>query len=260
MKYGYFDDGRKEYVITTPETPYPWINYLGTKDYFAMISNNAGGYSFYKDARLRRITRFRYNNVPLDLGGGRYYYVFDNGKYWSPAYSPVREKLDEYECRHGMGYTIIKGKKNDIAVTTTFFVPLEFDGEVHRLQIKNEGKETKTITLFSMIEWSIWDAQDDATNFQRNLSIGAVEVEGSVIYNKTEYRERTGALEKIQMQTYILANRNDLCHPYEYGEYLSKYIPHVEFQEIPDKDTDKALHKKMINDAICKMVKGKDSI
>ena len=113
MKFGFFDDAKKEYVINSPKTPYPWINYLGNQGFFSLISNTAGGYCFYKDARLRRITRYRYNNVPLDMGG-RYFYINDNGTIWNPGWSPVKTPLDFYECRHGMGYTVITGKKNDL--------------------------------------------------------------------------------------------------------------------------------------------------
>ncbi|SHO54066.1 GH36-type glycosyl hydrolase domain-containing protein [Anaerocolumna xylanovorans] len=190
MQFGYFDDARKEYVITTPATPYPWINYLGSKDFFSLISNTGGGYSFYKDAKLRRITRFRYNNVPLDLGGGRYYYINDGKEVWSPGYAPVKKELERYECRHGMGYTKITGEKNHIETEITFFVPLDFNGEVHKVVIKNTGNSNKNITLFSFIEWCLWNALDDQTNFQRNLNTGEVEIEGSVIYHKTEYKER----------------------------------------------------------------------
>ncbi|MBP5528664.1 MAG: glycosyl transferase, partial [Lachnospiraceae bacterium] len=189
MKFGYFDDANKEYVITTPKTPYPWINYLGTQGFFSLISNTAGGYSFYKDARLRRITRYRYNNVPIDMGG-RYFYINDNGCIWNPGWSPVKTELDEYECRHGMGYTKIKGKKNDLLVNVTFFVPQDYDGEVQQVVLSNEGSEDKTFSLFSFAEWCLWDAQDDSNNFQRNFSTGRVEVDGSVIYHKTEYRDR----------------------------------------------------------------------
>lgn len=190
MKFGYFDDVNKEYVITTPRTPYPWINYLGSQAFFSLISNTAGGYSFYKDAKLRRITRYRYNNVPLDLGGGRYYYINDNGDVWSPGWAPVKKELDEYECRHGMGYTRIKGKRNNIEAEVTFFVPVDYNGEVHKMTLKNTGDKEKTITLFSFIEWCLWNAQDDSTNFQRNFNTGEVEIKGSVIYHKTEYKER----------------------------------------------------------------------
>ncbi|MBR3307573.1 MAG: glycosyl transferase, partial [Lachnospiraceae bacterium] len=189
MKFGNFDDANREYVITTPRTPYPWINYLGTQGFFSLISNTAGGYSFYKDARLRRITRYRYNNVPIDMGG-RYFYINDNGTIWNPGWSPVKTELDEYECRHGMGYTIIKGKKDGLKAQVTFFVPQDYDGEVQQLVLTNEGSAEKTFSLFSFAEWCLWDAQDDSNNFQRNFSTGRVEVEGSVIYHKTEYRDR----------------------------------------------------------------------
>ena len=189
MKFGYFDDSRREYVITTPRTPYPWINYLGTQGFFSLISNTAGGYSFYKDARLRRITRYRYNNVPIDMGG-RYFYINDNGTIWNPGWSPVKTELDSYECRHGMGYTIITGKKNDLKAEVTFLVPQDYNGEVQQVVLTNEGSAEKSFSLFSFAEWCLWDAQDDSNNFQRNFSTGRVEVEGSVIYHKTEYRDR----------------------------------------------------------------------
>ncbi|NLI58309.1 MAG: glycosyl transferase [Clostridium sp.] len=189
MKFGYFDDMNKEYVITQPNTPYPWINYLGTQEFFSLISNTAGGYSFYRDARLRRITRYRYNNVPIDMGG-RYFYIYDNGDFWSPGWSPVKKELESYECRHGLGYTKIKGKRNGISSEVTFFVPLNYNGEVQKVVLKNESSENKKITLFSFIEFCLWDAQDDMTNFQRNFNTGEVEVKDSVIYHKTEYKER----------------------------------------------------------------------
>ena len=189
MKFGRFDDEQKEYVITSPRTPYPWINYLGTEGFYSLISNTAGGYSFYKDARLRRITRYRYNNVPIDMGG-RYFYINDNGHIWNPGWSPVKTPLDSYECRHGLGYTIIKGSSRDITAEVTFFVPLGFNGEVQKVSIRNTGAEQKKIKLFSFIEWCLWDANDDTTNFQRNFSTGEVEIEGSTIFHKTEYKER----------------------------------------------------------------------
>ncbi len=190
MEYGYFDDSQKEYVITTPETPYPWINYLGSQGYFSIISNTGGGYSFYKDAKMRRITRYRYNNVPLDLGGGRYYYINDGGDVWSPGWAPVKKELDHYECRHGMGYTKISAARGGIQTDITFFVPIDFNAEVHRLVVKNNNSSKKKIKLFSFVEWCLWDALDDMTNFQRNYNTGEVEVKDSVIYHKTEYKER----------------------------------------------------------------------
>jgi cellobiose phosphorylase len=191
MRYGFFDDAAREYVITRPDTPLPWINYLGSQAYFGLISNTAGGYSFYRDARLRRLTRYRYNNVPLDTGG-RYIYLRDNetGAYWSPSWQPTRSQLDEYSCRHGMGYTVISSAARGIRAETLYFVPLNRTLEVWRLTLTNTRSAPARLSIFSAIEFNLWDALDDNTNFQRNFSTGQVEVEDGVIYHKTEYRER----------------------------------------------------------------------
>lgn len=189
MKFGHFDDVNREYVITTPKTPYPWINYLGTQDFFSLISNTAGGYCFYKDARLRRITRFRYNEIPVD-SNGRYFYINDGGLIWSPGFRPAKTPLDFYECRHGMGYTVITGEKNGLRAEATYFVPVDSPCEVHRLKLTNTGADNKRFNVYSFVEWCLWDANDDATNFQRNFNTGEVEIDGSTIYHKTEYRER----------------------------------------------------------------------
>lgn len=189
MKYGFFDDANKEYVINTPKTPSPWINYLGTQNFLGLVSNTAGGYCFYQDARLRRITRYRYNNVPADFGG-RYFYINDGQDIWSAGWQPVKKDLDEYECRHGMSYTKIKSVKNKIQVNTLFFIPLNNDCEIHKVSVKNLDSKPRTVKLFSFIEFCLWNAYDDMTNFQRNFSTGEVEIEANVIYHKTEYRER----------------------------------------------------------------------
>ncbi|HOT98829.1 MAG TPA: glycosyl transferase [bacterium] len=191
MKYGYFDDEKREYVITRPDTPLPWINYLGCEAYFGILSNTAGGYSFYRDARLRRLTRYRYNNVPFDFGG-RLIYLRDNrdGSFWSPSWQPTRHQVEDYSCRHGLGYSIIGSTFKGIKAETLFFVPLGENLEIWQVQVTNQRDTPAALSLFSAIEFCLWDAQDDATNFQRNFSTGQVEIEKGVIYHKTEYRER----------------------------------------------------------------------
>ncbi|HMI89048.1 MAG TPA: glycosyl transferase, partial [Polyangiaceae bacterium] len=189
MQFGYFDDKRREYVITTPNTPSPWINYLGNEDFFSLISHQAGGYCFYRDARLRRLLRYRYNNVPTDLGG-RYFYIHDGGDVWSPSFMPVKAPLDSFECRHGLGYTTIAARRNGIRAELTFLVPMGVAAEVHRVTLTNEGPTRRSFVLFSLLEFCLWNAYDDATNLQRNLNTGEVEVENGTIYHKTEYRER----------------------------------------------------------------------
>ena len=189
MKFGHFDDLNREYVITNPKTPWPWINYLGNKDFFSLISNTAGGYSFYKDAKFRRLTRYRYNNVPMD-SGGRYFYIKDNNTIWSPGWKPCKTELDHYECRHGMNYTKIKGEKDRVSAEALFFVPLNAHAEVQKLTLKNNTTAQKKLKLFSYTEWALWNAGADMENFQRNFSTGEVEIDGSTLYHKTEYRER----------------------------------------------------------------------
>ena len=191
MRFGFFDDLNREYVINQPDTPLPWINYLGMADYFGLISNTAGGYSFYQDARLRRLTRYRYNNVPLDMGG-RYIYLRDNasGVFWSPTWMPTRHKAEGYECRHGLGYTRIGSAFQSIRADIRYFVPPGQTLEVWDLVVENQSGQQRDLSVFSSVEFCLWEALDDATNFQRNLNIGETEIEGSTIYHKTEYRER----------------------------------------------------------------------
>ena len=191
MRYGHFDDPAREYVIERPDTPLPWINYLGQEDYFAMISNTGGGYSFYRDARLRRLIRYRYNNVPADVGGRALYLRLADGDYWSPTGRPAQAPLERYECRHGLGYTRIRSERRGIACDVTYFVPLGQTLEVWRVRLANTTGSPVALSLFAFVEFCLWDAWDDQTNFQRNLSTGEVEVDAQgTIYHKTEYRER----------------------------------------------------------------------
>ena len=189
MKFGYFDDDAREYVITTPDTPLPWINYLGTEGFFSLISNTCGGYSFYKDAKLLRITRYRYNALPID-SNGKYYYIKDGDTIWNPGTMPTKTPVDSYECHHGMGYSRFISTKNELEANLLAFVPVDASCEINKLVLTNHSDQPKAISLFSYVEFCLWNAMDDMTNFQRNLSTGEVEIEGSTIYHKTEYRER----------------------------------------------------------------------
>ena len=189
MKFGYFDDEHREYVITTPKTPLPWINYLGCNEFFSLISNTCGGYTFYKDAKLLRITRYRYNDVPNDING-KYFYIKDGDTVWNPGWKPTQTDLDSYECRHGIGYSRFTGAKNNVEASVLTFVPMNDNCEISRLSLTNKGNSAKTLSVFSYVEWCLWNADDDSRNFQRNYSTGEVEVVGSTIYHKTEYRER----------------------------------------------------------------------
>ncbi len=187
--YGYFDDAAREYVITRPDTPLPWLNYLGQDDFFGLCTNCGGGYTFWRDAKLRRLTRYRYNNVPMDLGG-RYLYVRDGDTVWNPSWKPTRTPLDRYECRHGLGYTRIIGAKDGVEVEMLFFIPPGETTEVWQTTVRNSSSVPKSLKLFSFVEFCLFEALNDMTNYQRTYSIGEVEVAGSCIFHKTEFRER----------------------------------------------------------------------
>jgi cellobiose phosphorylase len=211
MKFGNFDDRKREYVITTPATPSAWINYLGDDSFFSLISNTMGGYSFYKDAKLRRITRYRYNDVPADMDG-RHFYIKDGTMVWSPAFLPSKTALDFYECRHGLGYSTFEGKKGDIRAKITCFVPLKEACEIQEIEISNESSQEKKISLFAQIEWCLWNAADDNENFQRNLSTGEVECYDGIIYHKTEYRERRNHYAFYYVNTHCTHFESDRDH------------------------------------------------
>lgn len=189
MKFGKFDDKNKEYVINTPYTPYPWINYLGSDDYFVLFSNTAGGYSFFKDPRERRITRYRYNNVPID-SEGRHFYIKENDTVWNIGVRPTKTEVDSYEARVGLGYTKITSVKDDIKASQLAFVPKGYQGEIQYITLENKSNIKRSLSLYSYMEFALWDAQDDMTNFQRNYSLGEVVIEKNSIYHISEYRER----------------------------------------------------------------------
>ena len=189
MKFGRFDSTFKEYVIETYHTPLPWINYLTNGEMFSLISNLGGGYSFYKDAKLRRITRFFYNTPNRDYGG-RMIYIDDGKDIFSPTFFPAKCELDFYECHVGLNYTKFISRKNDIETNLLCFIPKDDNVELNKLVITNFSNVPKKILLYSGVEFCLWNAQDDSTNFQRNFSTGEVEVTENAIFHKTEYRER----------------------------------------------------------------------
>lgn len=239
--YGYFDDANREYVITDPATPFPWINYLGNEDFFSLISNTAGGYSFYKDAKFRRITRYRYNGVPMD-NGGRYFYIKDGDVVWNPGWKPCKTPLDSYECRHGLNYTRITGSKNGIEVSELFFVPLGTWAEVQKVTIRNTTDKKKTIKIFSFAEWCLWNAATDMENFQRNWSTGEVEIEhrasSTVIYHKTEYKER-----RNHYAYYALANKQADGFDTDRESFIGLYNEFANPQRVMDgKPSDSVAH------------------
>ena len=222
MKFGYFDDNNKEYVITTPKTPLPWINYLGCNEFFSLISNTSGGYSFYKDAKLLRLTRYRYNDVPADTNG-KYFYIKDGDCVWNPGWQPTKTELDSYECRHGIGYSRFTASKNDVKAQVLTFVPMNDNCELTSVKLTNTSSAKKEITLFSYVEWCLWNADDDMKNFQRNLSIGEVEIIDSTIYHKTEYRERRNHYAVYSVNTKV--DGFDTSRDYFLGAYRGADLP-----------------------------------
>jgi cellobiose phosphorylase len=182
MQYGYFDDAAKEYVITRPDTPGSWSNYLGSTEYGALITNNAGGYGFYQSGARGRFLRLRFNSVPLDQPG-RYFYLRENasGDYWSASWQPVGKPLEQYQstCRHGTAYTVIESRYAGIATETTYFVPLGQTCEYWRLKVTNESDRPRDLSLFTFCEFTNqWDTHQDNVNLQYSLFIIRGELTG----------------------------------------------------------------------------------
>ena len=234
MKFGYFDDPAREYVITTPKTPLPWINYLGSRDFFTLISNTCGGYSFYKDARLLRITRYRYNDVPYD-GNGKYIYIKDEDTVWNPGWQPSKSDLDSYECRHGMGYTRFRSSKNGISVDQLNFVPAEDTCELMLVDLRNDSDKVKKLKVFPYVEWCLWDADDDQKNFQRNLSTGEVEVESNLGYEISGLKKP----EKTSIDDYSGLDYAAIYHRTEYRERRNMYAVFSVNRPVQGFDTDR---------------------
>ncbi len=165
--YGYFLENEKEYIITRPDTPRPWINYLNNGQYCALISNTAGGLSFYIDPRDIRILRHRYNTIPTDRPG-RYFYIRNksNSEYWSPTWQPVMKDLDKYECKHGLGYSAISSTKNDIEINLKYFVPMNDDVEIWAISIRNTSSISKELNIFTYAEFCLWNAVQDQNDLQ----------------------------------------------------------------------------------------------
>lgn len=202
MKYGYFDLANKEYVITRPDTPAPWANYLGDPEYGAMISNNAAGYSFVKSGANGRISRFRFNS-DMDLPG-RYIYIRDNelNDYWSASWQPVGKPLDSYknECRHGTAYTVITSEYEKIKSETTYYVPYGKTYEVWRIKVTNNDSRDRKLSLFGFVEFTNEDNyEQDQVNLQYSLFISRTSFEGNKIIqhlNENENKDNTGSNHK----------------------------------------------------------------
>ncbi len=235
MKYGRYDDDSREYVITTPRTPLPWINYLGNRDFFSLISNTGGGYSFYKDARLLRITRYRYNDMPGD-NNGKYFYINDGGDIWNPGWLPTRTPLDTYECRHGLGYTRFHAARKGLDVSLLHFVPLGDPCELMLITLTNESTEVRRPRLFSYVEWCLWDADEDQKNFQRNLSTGEVEIESTLGYAISGRRRPEGAAD-IDCSS---LDYTAVYHRTEYRERRNHYAVYSVNTPVDSYDTDRA--------------------
>ena len=187
MQFGHFDDEAKEYVVDRPDTPRPWSNYLGSTEYGAIITNHAGGFSFYRSAALHRILRLRGNAVPLDQPG-RYFYLRDrdSGDYWSSSWQPVGKPLDQYssKCRHGTGYTIITSDYGGIATESTYFVPLGQTFEYWRLKVENKGPAPRRLSVFTYCEFAnVGHLLNDLTNLQYSLFVSKAESrQGMIAY------------------------------------------------------------------------------
>jgi N,N'-diacetylchitobiose phosphorylase len=189
VRFGHFDDTAKEYVITRPDTPKSWSNYLGSTEYGAIVTNNAGGYSFYKSAAQGRFVRLRFNAVPLDQPG-RYIYLRDmeTGDFWSASWQPVGKPLSAYksECRHGTAYTIIASAYADIKCETAYFVPLGRTFECWRVRLTNTGKAPRRLSAFTYVEYAgNWSSFNDLTNLQYSQFIVRMACEDGIVDHGT---------------------------------------------------------------------------
>ena len=189
MQYGYFDDERKEYVITRPDTPKSWSNYLGSTEYGAIITNNAGGYSFYKSGGMGRFVRMRFNSIPMDQPG-RYIYFHDHDShdYWSASWQPAGKPLEQFKsvCRHGTGYSIITSEYKDIESEVTYFVPRQRLFEIWKVKVTNKGKNKRHLSAFTYLEYAAnWNAIDDLLNIQYVQYTGLMRVIDGIIDHGT---------------------------------------------------------------------------
>jgi cellobiose phosphorylase len=197
MRFGYFDDANKEYVIEKPDTPRSWANYLGSTEYGAIITNNAGGYSFYTSAAQGRLIRLRFDDVPIDQPG-RYIYIRDkqSGDYWSNAWQPVGKPLDQYKttCRHGTAYTIINSQYSKIETETTYFVPLGKHFECWLLKVTNKDAVKRNLSLFTFVEYpGTWHCFNDFLNLQYSHGIVNMDfVDGMIDYGSSVYTLPSG--------------------------------------------------------------------
>ncbi|MBE2214834.1 MAG: N,N'-diacetylchitobiose phosphorylase [Opitutaceae bacterium] len=185
MHYGHFDDHAREYVITRPDTPRPWSNYLGSTEYGAIITNHAGGYSFYKSGATGRFLRMRFNSIPMDQPG-RLFYVRDNESedFWSASWQPVGKPIEKYKskCRHGMAYTILESEYAGIATEATYFVPLGQTFEYWRLKVTNKSKRARKLSVFTYCEFAnLWHTFQDLTNLQYSLFITRATLEKGIL-------------------------------------------------------------------------------
>jgi cellobiose phosphorylase len=181
MKYGFFDDASREYVINKPDTPMPWSNYIGSAEFGGVVTNNAAGYAFYRSVAQGRLTRYRFNSLPADLCG-RYVYFHDANDSWSNSWAPTMKELQSYECRHGAGYTVINSKRNDISSEVTYFVPLNKCYEVWQIKVTNSSNESRSLSAFPFIEPQCnWSAEDDNNNLQYNQYVSKTDYKDGVI-------------------------------------------------------------------------------
>lgn len=184
MKYGHFDNAKREYVIDRVDVPVSWTNYLGVEDMCAVLNHTAGGYLFYKTPEFHRITRFRPNGTPMDRPG-HYVYVRDDdtGEYWSISWQPCGGELSDYRCRHGLSYTIYECLRNGIDASQKMFIPRGDDVELWDVTLKNKSDRPRRLSVYSYAEFSFHQIPMDNQNFQMSLyAAGSSNEDGIIDY------------------------------------------------------------------------------